>query len=89
MQPKLSEQNLSHSLSVLAEICDQFPVFDHVGACVASAVMKDNEIIDEQNKDLIIDKSKVNREHEKEKCNNQSFLTRSAVQALYFDGKKR
>ena len=49
----------------------------------------DYEVIDKQNKDLIIDRSKVRQECEKERFNNQSFQTCSVVQALYFDGKKR
>ena len=52
-------------------------------------LLMDYEIIDEQNKDLTIDRSKVRQEYEKERFNNQSFQTCSVVQALYFDGKKR
>ena len=76
-------------LSVLAKICDRFPVSDHASASTASAVLKNNGTIDEQNKELNIDRSKVKRKPEKERRNNQSFQTRSALQALYFDGKKR
>ena len=43
----------------------------------------DYEVIDKQNKDLIIDRSKVRQECEKERFNNQSFQTCSVVQALY------
>ena len=53
------------SRSVLAKICDPFPVSNRAGTSVAFAVLKDYGIIDEQNKELIIDKSKVKREHEK------------------------
>ena len=49
----------------------------------------DYEVIAKQNKDLIIDGSKVRQECEKERFNNQSFQTCSVVQALYFDVKKR
>ena len=49
----------------------------------------DYGIIDKQNKDLIINRSKVRQECEKERCNNQNLQTCSAVQALYFDRKKR
>ena len=49
----------------------------------------DYEIIDEQNKDLSIDRNKIREECEKERCNNHSFQTCSVVQALHFDGKKR
>ena len=76
------------SLPTLAKICDRFSVSDRDGASIASAVLKDYDIIDGQNKELIIDRSKVGREREKERRHNQNFQTPLGVQGLYFDGKK-
>ena len=77
------------SLHTLAKICDRFSVFDRAGASIASAVLKDYGIIDGQNKELIIDRRKVEREREKERRHDQSFQTPLSVQGLYFDEKKR
>ena len=74
------------SLSVPAKMCDRFHVSDRACASVASAVLKNNGIIDEQNNELIIDRSKIKREREREIHNIQSFRV---VSTLYFDGKKR
>ena len=57
----------------LAKICDRFSMSDRAGAFIASAVLKNFGIIDGQNKELIIDRSKVRREREKERRHNQSF----------------
>ena len=76
------------SLPTLAKICDRFSVSDQAGASIASAVLKDYGTVYRKNKNLIIDRSKVRREREKERRHNQSFQTPSSVQGLYFDGKK-
>ena len=55
---------------------------------IVSAELQDCGIIDGQNKELIIDRSKVRQEPEKERQNNQSFQTPSSVQGLHFDRKK-
>ena len=76
------------SLPTVAKICDPFSVSDRAGASIASAVLKDYGIVHGKNKNLIIGRSKVKREREKERRHNQSFQTPSSVQGLYFDGKK-
>ena len=76
------------SLPTLAKICDRFSASDRAGASIASAVLKNCGIVHGKNKNLIIDRSKVRREREKERRHNQSFQTPSSVQGLYFDGKK-
>ena len=55
------------SLPTLAKICDQFAVSDQAGTFVASAAQKDYGITDGQNKELVIDSSKVRWEREKER----------------------
>ena len=62
-----------HSLSPLPKIFAQFSVSDGAGASIAFAVLKDYGIINEQNKELIIDRSKVRRKRKKERSPNQSF----------------
>ena len=52
---------------------------DRAGAYIASAVLKDYGIIDGQNKELIIDRSKVKWERKKERRHNQNFQTPSSV----------
>ena len=76
------------SLPTLAKICNQFSLSDRDSASTAFAVLKDYGIIDGQNKELIINRSKVRRECEKERRHDQSFQTPSSVQGLYFDGKR-
>ena len=58
------------SLSVLPKLIDQHPVLDRAGVSMAFTLLKDNGIIDEENKELIIGRSKVKQEREKERRNN-------------------
>ena len=53
-------------LSLLVKMYNRCFVSDRAGASIASAVLKHNEIIDEQNKELTIDRRKVKRERKKE-----------------------
>ena len=76
------------SLSTLVNICNRFSLSHQAGASIAYAVLKDCGIFDGQSKEVIIDRSKVRRESEKERCHNQTFQTPLSVQGLHFDGKK-
>ena len=76
------------SLRTLAKICARFSVSDRACASAASILLKNYGIIDGQNKELIIERSKVRWKREKERRHNQSFQTPSSVQGLYVDGKK-
>ena len=76
------------SLPTLAKICDRFSVSDRAAAKITSARLKDYGIIDGQNKELIIERSKVRRECEKKRRHNQSFQTPSSVRGYYLTEKK-
>ncbi|XP_017476032.1 PREDICTED: uncharacterized protein LOC108366213 isoform X2 [Rhagoletis zephyria] len=72
-----------------AMMCDRFGVSDRVAAALATSLMKDMGVKDEQGTFIIMDKSKVRRE--KGKC-RQEVLRRkydaSSLIAFSFDGRK-
>ena len=84
--PKTNSQ-MRHPLPVLARECDRWEVSDRSAAAIASAVLVDFGIINEQDSSVVIDPSKIRRERQKNRKSLQTDAIKK-VEGLYFDGRK-
>jgi hypothetical protein len=71
----------------LAVACDRTGVSDRSAAMIASAVLQDVGIINEEDTNLVVDRSKVRRERTKMRTELQKSDTEPVI-GLYFDGRK-
>lgn len=72
-----------------AMVCDRFGASDRMASAMATALLKDFGIQDEQGNPLIMDKAKLRRE--KEKCRQDELRKHrdtSILRAFSFDGRK-
>ncbi|XP_031339105.1 uncharacterized protein LOC116167737 isoform X3 [Photinus pyralis] len=76
-------------LKNLAAVCDRAGVSDRSGSLIASALLKDLDIISQKDKSKIIDRSKLRRERQKMREDLQKLENPdSPLLGLYFDGRK-
>lgn len=81
--------SVRRNLKNFAEECDRYNVHDRPAAAMASALLKDFEIKDDEGNFVVIDKSKVKRErfsYEQELLRRNRVL--SNMKAFAFDSKK-
>jgi hypothetical protein len=78
------------SLPTLARECDRWGVSHRSAAAIASAVLQDVGIIDDEDCISVIDPSKVRRERKKnrELLQDNYHFAACGLQGLYFDGRK-
>ena len=71
-------------------MCERFDVSDRAGAAIASAVLKDFGVIDDNNVAKVIDRSKLRREGQKcrQKLREDEECNFEIVNAIYVDGRK-
>ena len=50
-------------------VCEQYAVSDRAGGAIASATLKAFEIVTEENKRYVVDRSKLRRERKKKRRN--------------------
>jgi len=78
---------MRNSLPLLARECDRCGVSNRPAAAIASAVLVDVGIINEQDSCMVIDPSKIRRERQKSrKSLHTNAIT--TVEGLYFDGRE-
>ena len=75
------------ALPALAAACDRHGVSDRAVASLATAVLRDMQIISQNNPSQVIDRSKVRKERHKQRedLTNDTTIT---LPGLYFDGRK-
>ena len=54
-------------LSAFGSACDRHGIYDRSAAAIASAVLQDFGLIDENNQDNVVDRSKVRRERSRKR----------------------
>lgn len=75
-------------LPTLATVLDRYKVTDRIGAAIASATLQDIGLVNETNKRMIIDPSKVGRARHQQRSCLQNKINFNAIKGLYFDGRK-
>ena len=74
----------------LARMCERYQLSDRAGAAIATSTLQDMGIVNNEDKSLVIDPSKLRRERErcrKEIC-QEEISNFKYVSGLYFDGRK-
>ena len=76
--------------SNLARMSERFQISDRAAAAIANSVMQDLNLITDDDKTYVIDRSKLRRERERcraeiRKKEQENF---KLVNAIYFDGRK-
>lgn len=72
----------------VAQIADRYNVSDRVAAALATAALVDFGLITADDKNNVIDRSKIRRAREKARKIQVSALSFEGICGLYFDGKK-
>lgn len=84
--PVKSERN-TVNLTLAAEVADRYHASDRAAAAIATAVLVDVGLINESDKKLVIDKSKMQRARVKKRQWEEANVSFDG-QALFFDGRK-
>ena len=74
----------------LAMVCERYEVSDIAGAAIASATSKAFEIVTEEDKRYVLDRSKLRRERQKyrEEIRNKEQELFELVDSIFVDGRK-
>lgn len=75
-------------LKATALASDRYGVSDCATAAVTSSVLQDFGIINEEDMSHVVDKNKVRREKNSNRCDLQSKPINDPLRGLYFDGRK-
>uniref|UniRef100_A0A6P7F767 Uncharacterized protein LOC114325406 n=1 Tax=Diabrotica virgifera virgifera TaxID=50390 RepID=A0A6P7F767_DIAVI len=78
----------TRNLSELAKTLDRYAVSDRAGAAIASAVLQDYGIVNNEDTQNIIDRHKVRRARQQNRVDLQRFSKSTILLGLYFDGCK-
>lgn len=81
------KQELPQRLSLFSRACDRRGISSRAGAQLATALLRDLNVVTAENQEAVIDKSKVARERLKSRKEVSSTRT-SDLLAIYFDGRK-
>jgi hypothetical protein len=77
------------NLKSLPVVCDRTGVSDRNAALIASSVLQDAGLINEDNSDLIIDRSRVRRARKRTRSQFQDDgVVNFPLESLFFDGRK-
>ena len=77
------------SLLTLSRECDRYEVSNTVVAAIATAVLVDYGLVTDDDKSLVVDRSKLWRERERFRTNLlERTVEKCKLTALYFDGRK-
>ena len=84
-----SEQNCNSGPN-LFRMCEHYQLPHKAGAAIASSVLQDLGLVNEENRSMIIDYNKLRRERQKcrEEIRKQEKENFSLVNGLYLDGRK-
>lgn len=77
-------------LSNVAEACDRSGISDRNASLLVNAVLKDFNLVSDEDPSLIIDRSKMRRERKRRRKNlaNEEMEQQKEVTGIYFDGRK-
>lgn len=76
------------NISNLAEVLGRYSVSDRIGAAIASATLADFGLLSNEDRQNIIDRSKIRRAREKTRISKSNQLQCRTIKSLYFDGRK-
>uniref|UniRef100_A0A6P7FSZ7 Uncharacterized protein LOC114333747 n=1 Tax=Diabrotica virgifera virgifera TaxID=50390 RepID=A0A6P7FSZ7_DIAVI len=78
----------TRNLSELAKTLDRYAVSDRAGVAIASAVVQDYGIVNNEDTQNIINRHKVRRAIQQNRVDLQKFSKSTILLGLYFDGRK-